>query len=957
MIILDIKFNRRILLCLAVANFLLFPGFLKAQGSWEDGDPLFVRPYQFSNILKPDSTIQLIPWHDKSEESESFLFILSGIDWRWPAAELGLPSAEDIDYRHSRGIDYYLVTDGTERRLFEINVATKLEVWEFESALDETSPSFIRYPTDAFYFIENNAGKILITDRGRNRIIKIDKESKNIDWSYGDTDAGLLSSPTDAIHIPNTTHILICDKGNNRIIIVNTDSTIVWAWGQGNLNQPVDVEFLSPTSQILVTDQQNHRVILVSYPDSTIDFEFGLGYADSTESGLNTPTDADILSNGNILICDAGNKRLIEVNRSGKIVWSFHRPLEELKDADRLPNGRTLAIFHDSLYKKILPARLAYKSAADSSKKRDLERKAIFDSLYWQAQTVTDTTSIKLQLRTAGSYADLESAPWMGPIGPQSYYTTQSAAINPVHNGDRWYQFKAFLETEEPLRTPSLTNVIIKYQYFNKDCTGTIISEPIADEPGMIITSWDSLFYRTILPPENREALKINFHILDAKTDAVLDIFEGKQYVESDTIPLSTIPKLSGVQSIKLKATLNTLNSAITPKVRDWRITWSRTASTKAELTFVDDDDQPVTHYRVSTRYEPGQKYVDWVKLFLFDGDLIPLRDEIELTINARLSKDSLRVKLRQQGGIFKNEPGKPALVSEFVDFENTILEVFNRDTLIAIYNDPTDPTDIDTAQVVIILNTDAQIQFENRFYTVIDSAYLNDSVYVRISGEFDQDLSPGQDTIHVTVIDNENGEEEIFAAFEQADTLGRYSTGEFLTEGGILLVRDDTGVRRDSLVQTNAGRRVIAKYEDNGTVSATIRIPDRGEEPPIVVVSLDRPYDFIVAPNPFYANRASRLRLRAASTIGDMRLKSIEIFNLAGEKIRHISGEAVFAGGSFIQRNRYAIAENWWDLTTDSGHDISSGTYWVKFNADLFATQDENVEGVYIIKKVLILR
>jgi len=87
------------------------------------------------------------------------------------------------------------------------------------------------------------------------------------------------------------------------------------------------------------------------------------------------------------------------------------------------------------------------------------------------------------------------------------------------------------------------------------------------------------------------------------------------------------------------------------------------------------------------------------------------------------------------------------------------------------------------------------------------------------------------------------------------------------------------------------------------------------------------------------------------------MRLKSIEIFNLAGEKIRHLDGEAVFASGSMIQRNRYATAENWWDFTTDSGHTISSGTYWIKFNADLFNSQDGNVEGVSMIKKVLILR
>ncbi|MBN1347930.1 hypothetical protein JXJ21_00840 [candidate division KSB1 bacterium] len=935
---------------------LLTAGQAASQGSWQDGNPSFIHPYSVATNVVMNSTVQLISTPGESQESASFLFVLNGLDWRWPVASLGLPAAEDIDYHISRNKMYYLVTDGTQRRIFEVNVAQNLVVWEFISDQNELSPRFLRHPTDAFWYTENDEEKYLVTDMGRNRIIKIDRYSNEVEWSYGESDNGWLNSPADALAMPDTNQFMICDKGNNRILVVNEDSSTAWEWGQGILNNPVDIEFLSATSQILITDQLNHKVIIVSYPDATIDFEFGLGFADASDLGLNTPSDADTLPNGNILICDAGNKRLIEVDRSKNIFWRFHRPLEDLKDADRLPDGRTLAIYHDSLYNKSLPARLAYTSAKDSSDAHDLGRKVIFDSLSWQASTEFGVTSVKLQLRTAATYSELVSAAWMGPVGAGSFYTTQPAAINALHNGDRWYQFKAFLESTDPLLTPSLENVKISFHYFNTDCTGILVSEPISDVPGFIITSWDSLIFNTRLPEEDRDALKIGIQILDGVTDAALFVHERTQYVKSDTLRLFDISKLTGVQSIKLKATLNTLNSSITPVLEDWRILWTNTNSTKAQLNFVDENVEPVTHYRVSTSYAPGQKYVNWVRLSLFDGNIIPIHNTIELMIRAAISGDSMKVLLKQSAGIFSNTPGKPAIVSDFVDYENTIFEIADRDTLTARYVDPTDPTDSTLVGVVMVLNTDAKIRFEDRYGAALDSARLSDTVYVRITGERDHDFSPEQDTIYVRLQDAENGEDEIFAAVEQPDTLGQYTTGIFLTEAGIPLVGDTDGVRRDSLVQTNAGRRVVARYEDNGTVTATLRIPSSGNGLPIVVVSLDQPYDFIIAPNPFYADRHTTLRLRAASRIGDMQLKSIEIFNLAGEKIRLLEGN-IFSGSAAVPQNRYTQAEDWWDLKSESGHQISSGTYWAKFNAVVFDPGSGQVQSVYKIKKILILR
>jgi hypothetical protein len=58
-------------------------------------------------------------------------------------------------------------------------------------------------------------------------------------------------------------------------------------------------------------------------------------------TGLSHPWDADRLSNGNTLISDAYNDRIIEVTPSGTIAWEYNAP-KSVNTADRLSNGNTL---------------------------------------------------------------------------------------------------------------------------------------------------------------------------------------------------------------------------------------------------------------------------------------------------------------------------------------------------------------------------------------------------------------------------------------------------------------------------------------------------------------------------------------------------------------------------------------------------------------------------------------
>ena len=90
------------------------------------------------------------------------------------------------------------------------------------------------------------------------------------------------------------------------------------------------------------------------------------------------------------------------------------------------------------------------------------------DDLDWDWGTISFTidepsaTDIVFQIRTAATEGELSSATWYGPTGIGDYYTTTGTAINSVHDGDLWIQYKAYF-TGPGDKTPTLSNVSITY--------------------------------------------------------------------------------------------------------------------------------------------------------------------------------------------------------------------------------------------------------------------------------------------------------------------------------------------------------------------------------------------------------------------------------------------------------------------------------------------------------------
>lgn len=72
------------------------------------------------------------------------------------------------------------------------------------------------------------------------------------------------------------------------------------------------------------------------------------------------------------------------------------------------------------------------------------------------------TENITFQIRTAAIQGELSTATWYGPTSTSDYYETSGTAINSVHDGDQWIQYKAYFAGPGD-NTPTLSDISITY--------------------------------------------------------------------------------------------------------------------------------------------------------------------------------------------------------------------------------------------------------------------------------------------------------------------------------------------------------------------------------------------------------------------------------------------------------------------------------------------------------------
>lgn len=196
------------------------------------------------------------------------------------------------------------------------------------------------------------------TGQNNDQVLIYDLSSEQIVWQWRFRKHG-YSQTYGGKYTDDWTHVNDVDKINNgsylvsvrnfdQVIRINRSTKrITLQLGKENqwntLYEQHNPQFLTgknETPTVLVADSENDRIVEYAKVNSSWNQTWRL------EGGFSWPRDADRLPNGNTLITDSLNHRVLEVTPTGKIVWEFYAPwgtyeAERIQYGDE-PDGPTI---------------------------------------------------------------------------------------------------------------------------------------------------------------------------------------------------------------------------------------------------------------------------------------------------------------------------------------------------------------------------------------------------------------------------------------------------------------------------------------------------------------------------------------------------------------------------------------------------------------------------------------
>lgn len=195
-----------------------------------------------------------------------------------------------------------LIATGSMNKVYEMDPAGKV-VWSF--AIDAWSAEKL------------SSGNVLIASYTANRLIEVDPAGK-VAWEFGTLNAMKAKPLIDG-------NILVTDFGGHRVLEVNHKKAIVW-------------EHKTPT-ECFDADRLPNGNTIFGCPNLVREVTpAGKTVNEWTISGRLNGFQA--LENGNILVANYGENKVVELTRDNKVVWELAEP--QPNDVFRLPNGRML---------------------------------------------------------------------------------------------------------------------------------------------------------------------------------------------------------------------------------------------------------------------------------------------------------------------------------------------------------------------------------------------------------------------------------------------------------------------------------------------------------------------------------------------------------------------------------------------------------------------------------------
>ncbi|WP_231187003.1 aryl-sulfate sulfotransferase [Haladaptatus sp. DYF46] len=272
-----------------------------------------------------------------------------GVEWVYNGTKEGATWFYDVDPLPNGN----LLVVSTQRGgtvVYEMNPKTKEKVWKRFLPIHDT------HDIDLI----NNGTQLLVGNMrnynetsGQNddRVYVYDLEKDEIVWQWrlrNHYEKGAGGDFTDDwSHLNNVQKVgdgkyALDPRNMDEVIVVdrNTGEVTMKLGEDGNYDilheqhNPDYLESESGAPTFLVADSENNRIVEYERNGDGWDRTWELGSSDS----LTWPRDADRLPNGNTLVVDSSDHRVIEVTPEGEIVWEFYSPWLPY-DAERIGTG------------------------------------------------------------------------------------------------------------------------------------------------------------------------------------------------------------------------------------------------------------------------------------------------------------------------------------------------------------------------------------------------------------------------------------------------------------------------------------------------------------------------------------------------------------------------------------------------------------------------------------------
>ncbi|MBM3128994.1 MAG: hypothetical protein FJ009_10295 [Chloroflexi bacterium] len=177
-------------------------------------------------------------------------------------------------------------------------------------------------------------GTLLIADTANNRVIEVNADKKIV-WEFTPSSDQKFAAPSHAFFTPGFKSVVVTQSPNHQIIELDyTTRQIIWTFGEwgvagadgAHLNTPDSARRL-PDGRTIVADVRNCRVAIISLAQK-IAAQIGKTGQCKNETGLLAkPNGVTLLSNGNLLLTEATNRRVSEVDLQGKVVRAITLPV------------------------------------------------------------------------------------------------------------------------------------------------------------------------------------------------------------------------------------------------------------------------------------------------------------------------------------------------------------------------------------------------------------------------------------------------------------------------------------------------------------------------------------------------------------------------------------------------------------------------------------------------------